>query len=142
MQIFISFLLFTVFISLSAIHIYWGFGGSWAIDVVFPTKEDGSKMYNRPGKTATFVVASGLFMFGLFYLIKVQVFQMAVPIILEQYGYWVIAIIFLLRATGDFNYIGLFKKVKTTPFGIQDSRVYTPLCISIVLLTLVLIFFP
>jgi Protein of unknown function (DUF3995) len=127
----ISLLLATVFFVLSAIHVYWGFGGRWAMADAFPTKEDGTSLEKVPGMVASFVVAVGLFAFGIFYLIKSDILAISLPTFLLSYGYWVITVIFLLRAVGDFKYFGFFKKIKTTPFGKKDSLIYTPLCLFI-----------
>ena len=106
----------------------------------FPTKEDGSPLTKVPGKIASFIVALGLFCFGLLYLINTQILLLVLPKYLNDYGYWVIAFIFLLRAVGDFKYIGIFRKVKTTSFAKKDRSIYTPLCVFISFLTFLLIY--
>jgi len=140
MNAFLSILLATVFFILSAIHVYWGLGGKWAIADAYPTKEDGTALAKVPGVMATFIVATGLFVFGIFYLINEKLLSLPLPAYLSDYGYWVITFIFALRAVGDFKYVGLFKKIKTTSFGKKDTAIYTPLCIFISSLTLLLIF--
>ena len=47
------------------------------------------------------------------------------------YSGWTIVIIFLLRSVGDFNMVGIFKKIKGTKFAKYDSMVYVPLCLFI-----------
>ncbi len=136
----LSILLSTVFFILSAIHFYWGFGGKWAFDDVYPTKEDGTSLAKVPGVVASFIVATGLFVFGLFYLINGQIIPVVLPSYLRVYGYWIIAFIFFLRAVGDFKYIGMFKKIKKTSFAKNDTKIYTPLCIFISCLTFLLIY--
>jgi hypothetical protein len=42
-----------------------------------------------------------------------------------------VAVILLLRGIGDFRYVGLFKRVRDTPFARMDSRVYTPLVLAL-----------
>ena len=49
---------------------------------------------------------------------------------------WMIPAIFLLRAIGDFNDVGFFKKRRQTYFGKLDSRVYSPLCLGMGLMGL------
>jgi len=44
---------------------------------------------------------------------------------------WAIPAIFLLRALGDFRYVGFFKKVKTTPFAKADTKFFSPLCLML-----------
>jgi hypothetical protein len=46
-------------------------------------------------------------------------------------GIWVIAVVFALRAVGDFHYCGLFKRVRDNAFARYDTLVYSPLCVVI-----------
>ena len=47
------------------------------------------------------------------------------------YGNFAIGIVFLIRAIGDFKYVGFFKKVKGSLFAENDSRYYSPLCLVV-----------
>jgi hypothetical protein len=38
---------------------------------------------------------------------------------------------FALRTIGEFRYVGLFKRVHSTPFARWDSRLFTPLSAAI-----------
>lgn len=115
-------------------------GGKWALKDAFPTEANGTSLSRVPGKTACFVVAFGLLGCCVFYLIKSEILAISLPAFLLNYGYWFITVIFFLRTVGDFHYFGIFKKIKSTPFGIKDTKIYTPLCILIFLSTLVLLF--
>ena len=138
-MIIITFILFLIFITLSALHFYWGFGGKWGSRAVVPTKENGIPVF-VPRTISTFIVAVGLLCFGLFYLINYDFIEMSFPIWLDKTGFWIIASIFILRAIGDFNYVGFFKKHKSSKFAINDTKYYSPLCSLIGILTLVLEF--
>jgi hypothetical protein len=35
----------------------------------------------------------------------------------------------LARTVGDFKYVGLFKRVRGTPFARLDTLLYSPLCL-------------
>ena len=48
-----------------------------------------------------------------------------------QYTGWIISILFFIRAIGDFKYVGFFKKVKQTTFGEMDTTYFSPLCLVI-----------
>jgi Protein of unknown function (DUF3995) len=52
----------------------------------------------------------------------------------------VVMTLFLLRAVGDFRYAGLFKKVRGTRFAKADDRLFTPLCIGVAVLLVVLLY--
>ncbi len=134
----ISIVLFLIFGFLSAIHFYWAFGGRWGIQAVFPTKDYNIKP-QMPGVPATLIVAFGLLTIGLFILQKASFFNLQIPTWLDKYGLWIVAGIFGIRAIGDFNYLGFFKKIKHTKFAINDTNYYSPLCLAIVILILMLI---
>jgi hypothetical protein len=133
----ITILLCLIFLLFSAIHIYWGFGGKSGSAASIPAKENGKPVMN-PGKIDCFAVALGLFVFGVFVLVKAGIILFILPKWLSQYGLWVIAAIFLLRAIGEFRYIGFFKKIKTTTFGQMDTEFYSPLCLLISFLAMFL----
>ena len=133
----ISIILFLIFLFLSVLHAYWGFGGKWASRAVLPSKDNDTRP-NMPGPLPTFAVAFSLFGFGLFVLAKSGWITSDLPTWGSQYGLWTIAGIFIIRAIGEFKYVGLFKKVKYTEFGKNDTKFYTPLCLAIGVLTIVL----
>lgn len=137
MLIAISYLLFFLFLFLSGIHFYWIFGGKWGAESVFPTKP-GDETINFPGKIPTLIVALFLLGIGLFYLIKIGTITYSLPENLRLYGLKILAALFIIRTIGDFNYIGFFKKHKQTKFGQNDSKYYSPLCLVIGILTLLL----
>jgi Protein of unknown function (DUF3995) len=55
-----------------------------------------------------------------------------------EWSVWAIAAIFLLRAIGDFRYVGFFKKERGSKFAKMDTKFYSPLCLLIGGLALVL----
>ena len=129
--------LFQVFMFLSWIHFYWALGGTWASRVVFPTKDD-TIPAKFPGKLPTILVAVVLMFLAAFYLITSGVIKVNLPTCISTYGLLSIVIIFLLRAIGDFNYVGVFKKIKDTKFGKNDTKIYSPLSLAICILTIIL----
>jgi Protein of unknown function (DUF3995) len=133
----IGLILFLIFISLSAIHFYWGLGGKWGADAAIPTKESNEKIMN-PKLFECFAVAFALLGFGFFILVKAQLLSFKLPNWLLNYGVWALSLLFLLRAVGDFKYAGFFKKIKTTRFGKLDTKYYSPLCLAIGLMIMVL----
>lgn len=91
-----------------------------------------------PGVLPTLIVALGLLEIGFFILIKSRLILFNIPLWLDNYGLWIIAGIFILRAIGEFNYVGFFKKIKQTKFGKNDTKYYSPLCLTIGILTLLM----
>ena len=55
-----------------------------------------------------------------------------------DYGLWIIASVFILRAIGEFNYVGFLKKIKHTKFGQNDTKLYSPLCLTIGILIIII----
>lgn len=128
-------ILFLIFLFLSSIHFYWGLGGRWGSEAVIPVKDNNVKAM-MPGPLPTFIVAFSLLGFGLFILIKSRLINVSLPFWLEKSGLWIIAGIFILRATGEFKYVGFFKKIKQTKFGQNDTKYYSPLCLLIGILAI------
>lgn len=116
-----------IFSFLSAMHFYWAFGGRWGVDSVIPTAEDSIKAL-RPPTIATIVVGIVLLSFALFYVTRMGILTMELGSWLFLYTGWVLPAIFLLRVIGDFKYVGLFKKIKSTKFAKADSKYFIPLC--------------
>lgn len=119
-----------ILLAISGIHFYWAFGGKWGIDAVIPTNIKGKKMIKvGEGKSsfiATLIVAFGLLAMVLLHLEKVQ---LLLPTWIVFYSLKIIAGIFLIRAIGEFKYVGFFKKIKGTKFAINDTKFYSPLCL-------------
>ncbi|WP_396600981.1 DUF3995 domain-containing protein [Algibacter sp. R77976] len=126
----LSIFLLTIFTGLGLIHFYWLFGGKWGLEKVIPTKENQTSRLLIP-KFATLIVALVLLLFALIYLVKSGLINVQIPNLVTKYGYWIIPSIFILRAIGDFKYVGFFKKLKNTEFAKTDSKWFAPLCLTI-----------
>jgi hypothetical protein len=123
----------SVFIVLSGIHFNWVFGGKFGFEYSIPTNLKGEKVLH-PKAFDSAIVALGLLMFAVFFLVKRGLIDIPVQSIINKYGAWVIAAIFLLRAIGDFRYVGFFHKVKGTQFSKMDLNYFSPLCLIISLI--------
>jgi hypothetical protein len=123
-------LMTATFFVLSGIHFNWVFGGTFGFSKSIPIKENGEKLF-EPKKFDSAFMGLVLAIFALFYvfvsgLVEVKIWEKAIEII----G-WIIPGIFLLRAMGDFKYMGFFKKIKGTEFSEADTKVISPLCMVI-----------
>ncbi|NVK52340.1 MAG: DUF3995 domain-containing protein [Flavobacteriaceae bacterium] len=125
-----SLLLFITFTILGCFHFYWFFGGTWGLKKAIPTKSNDVKL-KTPPKFATLFVALVLASFALVYLIKSELIIISTNSKAIRIAYWVIPILFIIRAVGEFNYIGFLKKVKDTEFAKADSNLFSPLCLGI-----------
>ena len=117
-----AFLLFC----LGCIHFYWVFGGKRGLESAVPKMEE--KPLFKPGKLATFLVGLGLSAFGFFHLATLDS-NLLLPDGITKWALLAIAIIFLVRAIGDFKYVGFFKKIRGTSFAKMDTKYYSPLCL-------------
>jgi hypothetical protein len=136
--LFCSLLAFT-FIILGGFHFYWLFGGVWGIKYVIPTKNKEANSLAIP-PFATLIVALALVSMGLLYLIKAELITLPIPNWIITFSYWFVPSIFTLRAIGEFNYVGFFKKIKQTEFGKMDTKFFSPLCLAIGSIGFLLIF--
>lgn len=129
-----------IFISLSVLHFYWAVGGrSWYNDVL-PTNSTGSQQLN-PSTTATLIISFGLLLFALITITNHRMLIRYNQKTFFRYGTLAIGIIFLIRAIGDFKFIGFFKIVKHTRFGINDTQIFSPLCLFISCLSIIIFLF-
>jgi len=129
---------FIILITLSALHFYWALGGQWGFAAALPTNEEGKRMLN-PKKMDSAIVAMGLLVFANYILIYMGFMAFYLPAWIHNYGIWLIIVIFMLRAVGDFRYVGFFKKIRKTDFAVRDTRYYSPLCLWLSFSSLLLI---
>ncbi len=132
----LSILLSIILIALGILHFNWAMGGEFGFSKSLPTKESGERVLN-PTKMASAIVGIGLVAFGIFYVFKSGLIALNLPGWITIYGGWIIPIIFLLRAMGEFKYVGFFKKVKNTEFGRLDTKYFSPLCLVIGILGII-----
>ncbi|WP_421877670.1 DUF3995 domain-containing protein [Marinoscillum sp.] len=129
-MLFPTILLSGIFLVLSGIHWYWLFGGEWGFEAALPCNKEGKRVLN-PKKVDTMIVATALLYFAVFYSIQIEIVNLTLPYWLMIGSQWSIPSIFLLRAIGDFKYVGAFKRIKGTLFAEKDSKFFTPLCFLI-----------
>lgn len=129
----LSFVLSSIFFILALIHFNWVFGGTYGFEASLPTTATGERIFS-PKKIDSAIVGLVLTAFGVFYLIKANLITANIPSWILTYGTLLIPAIFLFRAIGDFKYIGFFKRIKTTDFAKLDTKSFSPLCLAIAIL--------
>lgn len=115
--------------ALSLLHVYWALGGQAGQSGVVPTVE-GRPLF-RPSPAATVAVAVALLTAALL------VYGCGAgwsPAWLYRLGTGSVGVAFLLRAVGEFRYVGFFKRHRDTRFGLRDTWLYSPLCLAMALL--------
>ncbi len=126
-----------IFLLLSLLHFYWAFGGQLWYQDVLPTNSSGLKRLN-PSIAAGLIIALGLLFLALITIANQGLFDKYIKGKYFRYGTLVIAVIFLLRAIGDFKFIGFFKTIIRTRFAINDTQIFSPLCLFIAILSLII----
>ena len=130
MKLFFYVFLIIIFLILSLIHFYWAFGGKWGVQNVIPIDSNGAALLS-PSSLITIVVALGLLSLSIFYLIHSNLISIPISPTVLKIGSYIIPLIFIIRAMGDFKYVGFFKTVKGTEFATMDSFYFSPLCLII-----------
>lgn len=139
-----SFLLMSVFLFISFLHLYWVLGGKWATDRVYPQQLgqlfQGGKM-SMFMTLATLVVAVAFMVFA--YLVAAYNGRVVsfLPDRIIKFLLIAMTVVFCIRSIGDFKYVGFFKSVKEGLFAYWDSKLYSPLCLGIAISLVVLLYF-
>ncbi|MEO7990530.1 MAG: DUF3995 domain-containing protein [Chryseolinea sp.] len=120
-----------IFMVLSGIHFYWLMGGKWGLASSLPSNPSTQDFLFKPSIVATIVVAVGLLLFAIITLGNAMILPFRIDQRYFRYGDMFISIIFLMRAVGDFKYVGFFKRIRETSFAKMDSKFYAPLCLFI-----------
>ncbi len=118
----------TAFALLSALHLYWAAGGRAGAVAALPER-NGAPLF-QPGLASTLAVA-GLLAFAALLVLAHAGHRPApaLPGWMVTLGVPVAAAALLLRAVGDFRFVGFFKKVRDTRFARLDTRVYSPIAL-------------
>lgn len=131
-------LLAAVFAVLSLLHIYWALGGRLASGVAVPVVE-GERTFN-PSLLGTMLVAIAL-LIAMFTIIgQLGLLGAAIPKWIFRWGTCGIALIFFLRAIGEFKLVGFFKQATNTPFAQWDTWLFSPLCLVIAVTAFALVY--
>lgn len=124
-----------LFVLIGILHFYWAMGGTWGAEAAIP-QADNQEVLFQPGPIATLIVALGLFGFAGVHLMAIGDWAIGFDSYINI-ALILIAVIFLCRFIGEFNYIGLFKKKRENLFSEKDTKYYTPLSLLIFINTLI-----
>ncbi|WP_428739083.1 DUF3995 domain-containing protein [Sulfurimonas sp.] len=125
---FIVFITITLLTLIGILHLYWVFGGKRGLSKALPLKN--GKLLFQPDKVLTLIVTGVMFFFSyIAYALAFYDFNAVEKKEFYIYSGVAIAIIFLLRAIGEFHVIGFFKKVRDTEFAVYDTKYFSPICV-------------
>ncbi|UPK44230.1 DUF3995 domain-containing protein [Paenibacillus pabuli] len=108
----------------------------WGKEAAIP--HTGKDRLFEPGKVGTSVIALLLALAVWFVLELGGVIQVLFSDSLLSWGAWILSVIFMIRAVGDFKWVGFFKRKKGTLFAKWDSILFSPLCLFLASATLVI----
>jgi len=124
-----------ILLIVAAVHIYWAAGGKAGKGAAIPSAN--GRAVIRPSAFGTALVAVGLCAMAALVALRIGWLDLpALPgnSVVVEIGTWLIAVVFALRAIGDFRYVGFFKRIRDGKFARLDTLVYSPLCAFLALL--------
>jgi hypothetical protein len=116
--------------ALSDLHVYWALGGGWGGAAAIPTRPGGPPLF-APSGAGTLAVAAALAVAAYLVLVRGGLARPVGPALLYAAGAWGLDLVFVACAVGDFRYVGLFKRVRGTPFAVRDDWLHVPLCAAL-----------
>ena len=119
-----------VFSLLAILHIYWAMGGKQYLADAIPTQLNGEVAMN-PSIIITLLVAAVLLFFAGTTFANAGFLDVVIDPKYIHLATLFIGIIFILRAIGDFKFVGITKRIKETRFAVKDNQVYIPLCLTL-----------
>jgi Protein of unknown function (DUF3995) len=115
-----------VFLLLALWHVWMALHPVAGLGVAVPSA--GEKPLFAPSRTATFAVAAALVVCAILVSATGSLIEIGLAQgVLAALSY-ALALGLLIRAVGDFRYVGFFKRVRGTRFAHMDSLVYSPAC--------------
>ncbi len=124
----IAWTLIGVFAGLSLVHVYWLFGGRIGLRAAIP-ELDGQPLF-QPSALAMLTVAIGLVLCAVVIAGTARVLMLPLSQTVLAWMTRALAVIFLLRAIGDFRLVGFSKRICDSRFARLDTVVYSPLCLA------------
>lgn len=112
------------YFALALVHVYWALGGRRGTHAAIPHR--GGEPAFRPGRAATAAVAAAIACCSGLLLAWMRWFPVPVSRTTLRVGLCLIGTAMLLRALGDFRYVGLFRRIRNSAFARMDRLFYTP----------------
>jgi hypothetical protein len=125
-----------VLAGIGVLHIVWAFGARPLSSGAIPTRADGSPLF-APGTGVTLGVAALLLVAAFLVLERSGLGPGLLPGPWPELGSAGVAGVLLLRGIGEFRYVGLFKRERTTAFARLDTLLFTPLVLTLATLSAV-----
>ncbi|MGU7769026.1 DUF3995 domain-containing protein [Burkholderia sp. MR1-5-21] len=112
--------------AIAFVHVYWACGGHLGKHAAIPERD--GKPLLRPSAVGTFAVAAALFASACVVAVRAGWLLPSLHSTAIAFGIVALALIFAVRAIGDFRYVGFFKRIRGSRFARMDTLCYSPLC--------------
>ncbi|KVP25457.1 hypothetical protein WJ86_13090 [Burkholderia multivorans] len=118
--------------AIALVHVYWACGGRRGKRAAIP-EHDGVPLLH-PSRAGTCTIAGALL--AAAYVVAARAGWVVLP---GRYtsaigiAIVVLALMFAVRAVGDFRYVGFFKRIRGSRFARMDTLYYSPLCAALAL---------
>jgi hypothetical protein len=106
-----------VFFLEGGLHLYWGLTGKMPEDALIPRDEDGIRLFDAEPLMA---IAGGVMQWSSALIVVLPGTKLKLAL----------AVLLLLRAMGELNYIGFFKRVRSSRYATFDTWLYSPLSLA------------
>jgi len=127
-----------ILIAVGILNVYFLLGGKNSIEYFFPTNSPFRKKHIKPKKVKLLFVSVALFIMAFFFVEQMAGFTKIFNADAFKWGNKIIAVIFVLRAFGNFTYLGFTKSFKKGTFAKLDTFLYSPVCLVIATLAYLL----
>jgi len=124
--------------AIGILHIYWLLGGRNSIEYFFAANSPFRKKNIKPKKLKLIITSIALFIMAFFFIEQMAGFTKIFNADAFKWGNKIIAVIFVLRAFGNFTYLGFTKSFKKGTFAKLDTYLYSPVCLMIAVLAYLL----
>ncbi|KVP64587.1 DUF3995 domain-containing protein [Burkholderia ubonensis] len=115
--------------AIALIHVYWACGGRVGKAAAIP-ELDGEPVL-RPSAAGTFAVAAALLAGAGVIAARAGWLRASPHASAVAFATVALALIFAVRAIGDFRYVGFFKHIRGSRFARMDTLCYSPLCAAL-----------
>ncbi|KVC43365.1 DUF3995 domain-containing protein [Burkholderia diffusa] len=115
--------------AITLVHVYWAFGGRLGKRAAIP-EQDGVPLL-RPTTLGTLAIAVALLVGACVVASRAGWLWPNLYPGGIAFAIVALALIFAVRAVGDFRYVGFFKRVRGSRFAWMDSVCYSPLCLAL-----------
>ena len=125
----LALLLALIFVVLGLLHFYWAAGGSFGGGAAIPSLK-GEKIFT-PSAFASILVGLLLLLGTYAFVGRIGHLTFGFPTWLFRLSTAMVSLLFLLRAIGEFRYVGFFKSIRDSEFAAWDTYLFSPLCLLI-----------